>query len=312
LDSDNDEMLHLEGDLMMPDDHELEEADEPSCESSNLPQQSHSTSVTYGPHRKLSRGDELYAMQEESKTVQEKKFVCSLDLLLYLFQSRCQTPGCTAKPDTKYHFVGITVIVNSRCSSGHNYRFTSSHELNNIYANNLQTATSIMLSGSNFANVERMAKFLNLEFISSSTYYRFQRLYVIPEINEWWSYMRREIIGQFHGKDVVVGGDGQCDSPGFNAKNLCYFMVEVESHYILDIEVLDKRHVDLKSTNMEKEAVHRSLDRLRNYLKVVELVTDASTSVKALLGMLNYQLLILLRWRVYINTILIEYLFWIL
>ena len=77
-------MLHLEGDLMMPDGHELEEADEPSCESSNLPQQSHSVSVTYGPHRKLSRGDELYAMQEESKTVQEKKFVCSLDLLLYL------------------------------------------------------------------------------------------------------------------------------------------------------------------------------------------------------------------------------------
>ena len=69
-------------------------------------------------------------------------------------------------------------------------------------------------------------------------------------------------------------------------------MVEVESHYILDIEVLDKRHVDLKSTNMEKEAVHRSLDRLRNDLKVIELVTDASTSVKALLGMLNYQLLI--------------------
>ncbi|CAB4013794.1 Hypothetical predicted protein, partial [Paramuricea clavata] len=219
---DNDEMLHLEGD------------------------QSHSTSVTYGPHRK----------------------------------SRCQTPGCTAKPDTKYHFVGITAIVISRCSSGHNNRFTSSHELNDIYANNLQTATSIMLSGSNFAKVERMAKFLNLEFISSSTYYRFQRLYMIPEINEWWSSMRREIIGQFHGKDVVVGGDGQCDSPGINAKNLCYFMVEVESHYILDIEVLDKRHVDLKYTNMEKEAVHRSLDRLRNDLKVVELVTDASTSVK--------------------------------
>ena len=72
-----------------------------------------------------------------------------------------------------------------------------------------------MLSGSNFAKVERMAKFLNLEFISSSTYYRFQRLYMIPEINEWWSYMRREIIGQFHGKDVVVGGDGQCDSPEY-------------------------------------------------------------------------------------------------
>ena len=33
-----------------------------------------------------------------------------------------------------------------------------------------------------------------------------------------------------------------------------------------------------------KEAVRRCLDRLEKEVKVVELVTDASTSVKALLG----------------------------
>ena len=99
-----------------------------------------------------------------------------------------------------------------------------------------------------------MAKFFKLELLSKSTYYRFQRLYLVPEINEWWSWMRNEIIGEFTGKDVI-GGDGQCDSPGFNAKNLCYFMMEVESNYILDIEVLDKRHVGLVSTSMEKDAV---------------------------------------------------------
>ena len=99
--------------------------------------------------------------------------------------------------------------------------------------------------------------------------------------------MRKEIIREFLGQDVVVGGDGQCDSPGFNAKNLCYFMVEINSNYILDIEVLDKRHVGLISTNMEKEAVKRSLDRLEKDVKVVELVTDASTSIKSLLGKLT-------------------------
>jgi hypothetical protein len=96
--------------------------------------------------------------------------------------------------------------------------------------------------------------------------------------------MRRELISEFSGQDVVVGGDGQCDSPGFNAKNLCYFMVEVNSSYILDIEILDKRHVGLISTNMEREAVKRSLARLQDDVKVVELVTDASTSIKAFLG----------------------------
>jgi hypothetical protein len=35
---------------------------------------------------------------------------------------------------------------------------------------------------------------------------------------------------------------------------------------------------------MEKEAVRRSLARLQDDVKVVELVTDASTSIKAFLG----------------------------
>ena len=100
--------------------------------------------------------------------------------------------------------------------------------------------------------------------------------------------MRGELIKEFSGKDMVLGGDGQCDSPGFNAKNLCYFMMEAESNYILDIEVLDKRHVGLISTNMEKEAVLRSLNRLTTEIKVAELATDASTSVKALMGIFKY------------------------
>ena len=216
--------------------------------------------------------------------VQERKFVCTLDLLLAAFQARCQTPGCTELPNIKFHFVGVTLILNCQCSAGHKYRFCSSHQVNDVYANNLQAAAVIILSGSYYAKVERFAKFLKLELLSKSTYYRFQRLYLIPEINEWWSWMRSELVREFTGTDLVIGGDGQCDSPGFNAKNLCYFMMEVESNYILDIEVLDKRHVGLVSTNMEKDAVRRSLDRLSDEVKVVELVTDASTSVKALLG----------------------------
>jgi ribonuclease HI len=64
-------------------------------------------------------------------------------------------------------------------------------------------------------------------------------------------------------------------------------MVEANSNYIIDIEILDKRHVGLASTNMEREAVKRGLERLTQDIKVAEFVTDASTSVKALLGMYN-------------------------
>ena len=225
-------------------------------------------------------------MKDEYKVVQEKKFICSLDLLLELLQLRCHIPGCQAKPSIQYHFVGVTLVVNCVCNCllGYNYRFCSSQKLNDIYANNLQTAASILLSGNNFSKIERMARFLNLEFISSSTYHRFQRVYLLPEVNDWLSWIRKEVLAEFSGKEIVVGGDGQCDSPGFNAKNLCYFIVEESTNLILDIEVLDKRHVGLVSTNMEKEAVNRCLDRLSMDVKISELVTDASTSVKALLG----------------------------
>ena len=245
---------------------------------------SKSTNPTFGPLRKFSRENELSGYQQELKMVQGKKIICSLDLLLTIFKARCQTPGCTVVPTVHYYFVGVAIIIKSSCSAGHTHKFCSSHQTNEVYANNLQVATSIMVSGNQFAKIERMARFLHLQFMSKSTYYRFQRLYVVPGINEWWMWMKQELVTEFSGQDVVVGGDGQCDSPGFNAKNICYFMMEVTSNYILDIEVLDKRHVGLISTNMEKEAAQRSLDRLKQELKIVEFVTDASTSVIALLG----------------------------
>ena len=69
-------------------------------------------------------------------------------------------------------------------------------------------------------------------------------MYLIPEINEWWTSTREELLRDFAGQEIVVGGDGQCDSPGFNAKNLCYSMVEVNTNYIIDIQIVDKSMFD--------------------------------------------------------------------
>ena len=95
--------------------------------------------------------------------------------------------------------------------------------------------------------------------------------------------MQGELLKEFSNQKVVVGGDGQCDSPGFTAKNLCYFLMELTSGYILEIEVRDKRHVGLASTNMEV-ALKNALNRLKRVLDVVEVATDASSSIKNLIG----------------------------
>ena len=58
--------------------------------------------------------------------------------------------------------------------------------------------------------------------------------------------------------------------------------------YILEVEVQDKCHVGLASTNMERQALQNALQRLRSSKNIVEIVTDASTSIKKMIGMIPF------------------------
>ena len=109
-------------------------------------------------------------------------------------------------------------------------------------------------------------------------------MYLLPAVDEWWGCLKGQLMDEFQGQDAIVSGDGQCDSPGFGAKNLCYFIMEVSSQYILQVQIVVKRHVALVSSNMELEGLKRSLKNVQEDLNIVELVTDASSSVKNLLG----------------------------
>ena len=132
----------------------------------------------------LSRLEEQHCYKEEIRLANETKVICSLDLLLDVFKT-CHEPGCKNDCVVKHHLVGPSVVINWTCSSEHKGKFESSRDVNEMKAINLQTAASILLSGNNFAKIEKMAKFLGLSFISESTFYRLQRLYFVPAINEW-------------------------------------------------------------------------------------------------------------------------------
>ena len=233
-------------------------------------------------YRKFGRLEEQAHLEEEISLVKETKVICSLDILLELVKY-CHHPGCANEASFKQNTIGPTLIVNWNCPSGHQGRFSSSKDVNAIYANNLQVAAAILLSGNSFFKIEKMARFMGLSF-SDATFFRMQRLHPIPVVNEWWSWQREQILKEFLDKEVIVCGDGQCDSPGHTAKNLCYFLMELVSGYILEVEVNDKRHVNLVSVNMEKNALRSALQRLRGILNVVEIVTDASSTIKKLIG----------------------------
>ena len=60
--------------------------------------------------------------------------------------------------------------------------------------------------------------------------------------------------------------------------------MDLESHKVIYVQIVDKPDVDLKSRSMEKLGLKRRMTVVRLSINVVELDTNASTSVKAIMG----------------------------
>ena len=100
------------------------------------------------------------------------------------------------------------------------------------------------------------------------------------------------MLSEYKGKSLVLCGDGRCDSPGKSAKYCTYSLMESESNKILHVETIDKREVNLKSPNMEREAFKRSMDYLISRgIKISEVVTDASPTVISTTGNYNFSVI---------------------
>ena len=72
-----------------------------------------------------------------------------------------------------------------------------------------------------------------------------------------------------------------------------YTLMETSKNTTLHSETINKREVQNKSPNMEREAVDCALKKLKEWVNVVEITTDSSTSVTKMLGMLFYVFTIL-------------------
>ena len=62
---------------------------------------------------------------------------------------------------------------------------------------------------------------------------------------------------------LIILADGRMDSPGFNANFCTYVLMNNAGLGILDVVIIDKRKVGLKSTNVEKEGFVSGLKSLQ-------------------------------------------------
>lgn len=211
--------------------------------------------------------------------------ISSLDKAMELIPSQCKV--CGENVTVQHTMSGTVVIIQWNCSNGHADSWTSSEVLTvksnqKVYVNNVQFCAAILLSGNNFQKFELLAKFLGLSSISESLYYRVQKLYCCSSIQNMWSNVKETTHGHFQSTGVTLAGDGRNDSPGYTARYCVYTLMEESTKVIVDLEVVDKRETGGKSAAIEKLALSRLLRRRKDVISIGHLVTDASTSIKAL------------------------------
>ncbi|CAH2306162.1 Hypothetical predicted protein, partial [Pelobates cultripes] len=94
---------------------------------------------------------------------------------------------------------------------------------------------------------------------------------------------RRLLIDGLRGKMVCLSGDGQCDSPGFNAKYCTYSLLEEKSQKIIECQTIQVS--DAKSSvAMESLAFKSCMDQvLADKILISILVTDRHVSIRKIM-----------------------------
>ncbi|XP_044168213.1 uncharacterized protein LOC122952240 [Acropora millepora] len=124
----------------------------------------------------------------------------------------------------------------------------------------------------------------NIRFLSKSTFYRNQRKYLWPVVNNRYLIQQREDLQLLRGQPLVLAGDDRCDSPGNNAKYGTYSVMEVTTEKIVDFSLVQVSEV-ANSNAMEKEGLTRCLEFLERDGQLIDLLaTDSCRNDEARKG----------------------------
>jgi len=178
---------------------------------------------------------------------------------------------------------GALLTVQLVCNNGCSSKWRSQNDSNNSVSVNLKLTSAVALSGIMFDKFQQMASILNLKSVSHDTFYRLRRDYLFPSIAEEWKKEQSMVIESIKGReeDLMLAGDGRCDSPGHSAKYGTYTMIDTDTDKVVDFEVI--RVMEVKNSNaMEKEGFIRTLTRVEEDYgcKVYGISTDRHTQIK--------------------------------
>ena len=213
---------------------------------------------------------------DKSQTLpKQKEFIVFENELLKLFKFGQQ---CGSPIDTTMTQHGSMVTVKTSCTNGHTLTWESQPWVKGTAAGNLLITVAIVFSGNTYKHSADFAKHLNLQFISSSYYYKIQRNIIFPVVQKAWRKNQAEVVKQLkQTKSVDLCGDGRCDSPGHSAKYGTHTLMDEKSNLIVEFSLVQVTEVS-SSNAMEYEGCKRSLESvIKEKVPIRCLTTDQHT-----------------------------------
>uniref|UniRef100_A0A8C6TKS8 Transposase n=1 Tax=Neogobius melanostomus TaxID=47308 RepID=A0A8C6TKS8_9GOBI len=99
---------------------------------------------------------------------------------------------------------------------------------------------------------------MNLKSISEDTYTALRKKCVFPTITKTWINERNAVLTDLASQEVVLCGDGRCDSPGHSAKYCTYTFLDAQSNKVVDFKVVSVTQVS-NSNAMELHGFKEAL-----------------------------------------------------
>ena len=241
-----------------------------------------STDSFYKPPSELdysSDGSSSISSIPDNDFIHEDKYIVFRSSLNALLGHTCKTCGSPVI-DQQERTQGTMLTIKTFCINGHTFSWNSQPIVNSMASGNLLTSAAILFSGNTFSKVNQLATYLNLKFISHTTYYTIQSNYLFPVINNAWLQEQSRVLNamKIEGRPVILSGDGRCDSPGHNAKYGTYTMM-TETGKVAVFSIVQVTEVT-SSNAMEKEGFERCFNQLNNNeIKVNQITTDRHPSI---------------------------------
>jgi hypothetical protein len=263
-------------DLNVEGDDQAEGPEEPELEAG------HGSVTTPPPDHQVTR-------MAPKDVVQAEFCITDVSTILELL-FRQHGDNCTTCDQQLYYissFVGTGLVINCKCAAGHfGGRWASQPTCANLRVGNLLLASAFALSGNSFTKIGFLFKVINTKFISKNLFNQYQHLFIAPVIEKYWEDMKQDLWKEREGKETILSSDGRNDSPGHCAQYFTYSFADMESQFILQMNIVDVREVEgRKSNNMEIMAFEKGMgDLLRSSMVIKQIVTDSHLGSIALMS----------------------------